>query len=1079
MRYLTAVLCAWLLASCGGGGGGGATGGSPAPVAQCAPFSDSFGIAVSCAEMNALAGASLPFLEGSGGDGAGDGGADGGAGDGAPIANTDLKFTDINGKTVTTKTDANGYYRISLRGLKAPLVATVLRNNKPWKSMLVADIVRAPANRKFYTINLTGLTDYVVSEVAKKEGLSSPDAITPQAVASQKAQIPTIITAINNTLSAQLAAVGLNASSFNPLNTPFQAVLTDNYDKLLESVAVVRDPTSGSTVVTPAYSVGGNISGLGNATGLTLINGTATLPISASSSTFVFTTKLAQNANYNVTVGTQPSGLTCAVNNGSGTMGTATVNNVAVVCSAITYTLGGSVTGLGSATGLQLANGVQVLTIAPNQTVFAFTNGVAQGTNYAVAVQTQPPGLTCSVSGGSGTMGNAPITNAQVNCSVNSYALGGSINGLSANGLVLASGGQTLTVAANATTFAFPTPVASGSTYAVTVQTQPTNMTCNVSNGTGTVTSSAVTSVAVSCTINKFSLGGGVTGLSTSGLVLASNGQTLSVASGSTSFVFPAPIASGTSYNVSVQTQPANMTCSVSGGSGTIVSNPVSNVGVNCSVNSYTLGGTISGLGANNVVLASNGQTAVGVASASGSNFVFATPIASGTNYNVSVQTQPAGQNCTVSSGAGVMTSAPVTSVLVSCTNIQYTVTATVTGVTGTGMVLTNGTQNISAVANVVNNINFGPYLSGAAYNITVQTQPVGQICTVSNGVGIISSVSLNNVSVSCSSAGPTVSTLAGTGSLGFVNGIGTGASFKNPTGVTVDSNGNVFVADTDNNSVRKITPSGVVSTFAGTGSPGFVNGIGTGASFKLGYPSGVAVDSIGNVFVADSVNFVIRKITPAGVVSTFAGTGSPGFVNGTGTGASFNLPSGVAVDSSGNVFVADTWNYAIRKITPAGVVSTFAGTGSPGFVNGTGTGASFGSPESVAVDSLGNVYVGDILNYAIRKITPAGVVSTFAGNGLVGFVNGTGTGASFNLGLGVAVDISGNVFVADSGNNTIRKITPAGVVSTFAGNGLSGFVNGTGTGANFRLPIGVTVDSSGNVFVADQSNNAIRKITP
>ncbi len=198
--------------------------------------------------MNALAGASLPYIDsGAGsGDGVGDGGADGSAGDGAPIANTTLTFTDVNNRVVTTTTDANGYYRISLRGLKAPLVASVMRNGKPWKSMLVEDIVRAPANRKFYTINLTGLTDVVASKISNAEGLSNIDALTSRGVSNQKAQVPVIISAINSSIASQIAAVGLNPNGFNPLTTPYQAVLTDSTDKLLESLVFLRDVSIGA-----------------------------------------------------------------------------------------------------------------------------------------------------------------------------------------------------------------------------------------------------------------------------------------------------------------------------------------------------------------------------------------------------------------------------------------------------------------------------------------------------------------------------------------------------------------------------------------------------------------------------------------------------------------------------------------------------------------------------------------------------------------------------------------------------------------------------------------------------------------
>ena len=215
----------------------------------------------------------------------------------------------------------------------------------------------------------------------------------------------------------------------------------------------------------------------------------------------------------------------------------------------------------------------------------------------------------------------------------------------------------------------------------------------------------------------------------------------------------------------------------------------------------------------------------------------------------------------------------------------------------------------------------------------------------------------------------------------------------------------------------------------------------------------------------------------PTGLVSTFAGTGRPGEANGADT-ATFNLPLGVAVDGAGNVYVADYSNNLIRKISPAGVASTLAGTGATGADNGAGSIATFNLPEGVAVDAAGNVYVADTYNHLIRKITPDGTVSILAGNGTAGSSNGTGTGASFNSPFGVAVDASGDVYVADSGNNLIRKITPGGAVSVFAGNGVKGAKNANGSAASFNTPSGVAVDKAGNVYVADENNNLIRKIT-
>ena len=318
------------------------------------------------------------------------------------------------------------------------------------------------------------------------------------------------------------------------------------------------------------------------------------------------------------------------------------------------------------------------------------------------------------------------------------------------------------------------------------------------------------------------------------------------------------------------------------------------------------------------------------------------------------------------------------------------------------------------------------------------------------------------------------VSTLAGSGVLGNTNGTGTASSFNFPMGVTVDAAGNIYVADSENNLIRKITPTGIVSTLAGSGLSGKTNGTGIAASFYQ--PTSVAVDAAGNVYVADSENNLIRKITPVGIVSTLAGSGTAGSINGTGTAASFNFPQGVAVDATGNVYVAESGgNSLIRKITPAGIVSTLAG-GGYGNANGTGTAASFGGPSGVAVDVAGNVYVADQGNNLIRKISSAGVVSTLAGNGVQNKINGTGTAASFNFPYSVAVDAAGNVYVADQGNNLIRKISSVGVVSTLAGNS-AGVTNGTGIVASFYTPYGVAVDVTGNVYVADSGNNLIRKI--
>ena len=328
------------------------------------------------------------------------------------------------------------------------------------------------------------------------------------------------------------------------------------------------------------------------------------------------------------------------------------------------------------------------------------------------------------------------------------------------------------------------------------------------------------------------------------------------------------------------------------------------------------------------------------------------------------------------------------------------------------------------------------------------------------------------------------VSTLAGSGATGsgnggFADGQGEEARFNRPEGITVDNAGNVYVAEFAGHRIRKVTPGGMVSTLAGDGTAGFANGQGTAAQFYC--PQGVTVDNSGYLYVGDAHNHLIRKITPNGTVSTLAGSGhigtgvgNGGYVDGAGTIAEFNTPYGIAVDSSGNVYVADVVNRKIRMINKAGYVTTLGDGYTPPIPFNT---------RDVAIDRAGNIYVAD--TYRILKITPGRDVAIFAGNGTNGYANGPGTEAKFDVIQGVAVDKFGNVYVADMKNCRIRKITPDGVVSTLAGSGLTGiapyggFADGESDVALFNGPWGVAVDNKGNVYVADTYNHCIRKIEP
>jgi hypothetical protein len=315
-------------------------------------------------------------------------------------------------------------------------------------------------------------------------------------------------------------------------------------------------------------------------------------------------------------------------------------------------------------------------------------------------------------------------------------------------------------------------------------------------------------------------------------------------------------------------------------------------------------------------------------------------------------------------------------------------------------------------------------------------------------------------------------------GEIGSANGLGTAASFYGPFGIVTDAAGNIYVGETFNHDIRKITPAGLVTTFAGSLTAGSADGIGTAASFSdFG---GMAIDATGNIYVADSFNNLIRKITPAAVVSTIAGSGAVGAANGPAASASFNDPVSLAVDATGNVFVADLTNNVIRKITPGGMVSTFAGTGTRGYNNGAGANATFTSPEFLAADNAGNVYVSDFS--IVRKITPDGVVSTLAGRSTpeIGppgtIIDGKGTAASFAGTHAISVDAAGNIYVGDV--NAIRKITPDGVATTLAGGGPGFTTDGIGNQASFGMLRGLTVNPAGNlIYLADFRSSLIRKV--
>ncbi len=476
----------------------------------------------------------------------------------------------------------------------------------------------------------------------------------------------------------------------------------------------------------------------------------------------------------------------------------------------------------------------------------------------------------------------------------------------------------------------------------------------------------------------------------------------------------------------------------------------------------------------------------------------FVTGITVGTTTITATQAAVLGVNA-LATQSYLLTVAATAPTITSPTSASVTTTTATLG----GNVTATGGASLTTIGVVVSitATNSNPRISGAGVtNVTASGTPASGVFTV-NATGLTAGTAYSYAAYATNSAGTTytsagtftttalttpaltfanplgaVTTIAGTGSAGAVNAIGTAASYNNPNAVAVDSLGNIYVADVSNNLIRKIV-GGVTTTLAGSGTAGSQNGTGTAASFYR--PYGIALDSAGNVYVADSVNNLIRKISPAGLVSTLAGSGNAGAADGTGAAASFNFPTGVAVDVAGNVYVGDQLNHKIRKITAAGVVTTLAGSGMAGATDATGASASFNTPGGLAVDSAGTVYVADQLNNKVRKVTAAGVVTTLAGSGSRGAVNATGAAASFWLPAALAVDSSGTVYVADQFNQKIRSISAAGVVTTLAGTGTAGAADAaTGASATFNNPGGIALDGIGNLIIGDLDNHNIRKVT-
>ena len=339
---------------------------------------------------------------------------------------------------------------------------------------------------------------------------------------------------------------------------------------------------------------------------------------------------------------------------------------------------------------------------------------------------------------------------------------------------------------------------------------------------------------------------------------------------------------------------------------------------------------------------------------------------------------------------------------------------------------------------------------------------------------------------ISTQSMAQIITTIAGTGlsSNSGNGGPATEASFGIPAGIVIDHNGNLYITDEVYNCVRKINASGIIYNFAGNGGIVYSGDGGPATAASIAYPGAIAIDDLGNIYVGDGNNYV-RKIDISGIISTVAGSGLPRGYSGDGgpaTLAKLYGPAGLAVDQSGSLYIIDVGNSVIRKVQ-SGVITTFAGTGVPGYSGdgGPASSAQLRTPQSLAVDCIGNVYIGDSLSF-IRKVDTNGIITTIAGIGPFGFSGdgGPATAAEFYTIDGLATDCKGDIFLSDGGNNRVRVIEENGIVTSYAGNGIQGF-SGDGGPANLaelNIPGGLAVDSVGTIYIADGFNSRIRKVT-
>lgn len=808
------------------------------------------------------------------------------------------------------------------------------------------------------------------------------------------------------------------------------------------------------TTDTPAatFTVGGTIAGL-SGTGLVLRdNGGDDLVIPAGATSFTFTTPVATGSAYAVTVLTQPSSPTqaCTVTGGTGTVGASNVTTVAITCVFDAFTVGGTITGL-TGTGLVLQNNAgDDLTVPAGATTFTFSTAVPSGAPYAVTVLTQPtsPSQLCTVEAGAGTVTAAGITDVAITCVPATFTVGGTITGLTGTGLVLQdNAGDNLTVPANATTFTFAKPVASGGAFAVTVLTQPSTppQTCVVSGGTGTIGASAVASVVINCTADKFTVGGQITGLR--GPVVLHNGSENQTVTADGMFAFPTPLMTGSMYAVTVATQPSapSQTCVVANGTGTVANANITNVTITCATNSFHVKAVVTGLAGSGLILRNNAENTLVTAPGT---VTFPAAVLSGGSYVVTVAGQPTvpSQTCTVGANATGVVAASDVSVAVTCVTKTFNVRVTVSGLMGTGLILHSGADSVPVIASSTFNMPT-KVASGATYQVTVAQQPTTptQTCIVTPSAP--ATVGAGDVSVAVSCAATTFQVR------GMIMGL-TG------TGLVLQNNGG------DNITISSGAPSFMF--------PGRVASGGTYNVTVLTQPTGpvqicTPSANMGPVTTGDITTVTINCTTPLYTVSAqVVGLMGTGLVLQNNSGDNLTITGNMTAPFATQLSTNQTFNISVLTqptgpaqtcvVTPAmgtvtANVTVLVDCAGPHTIGGTvtglvGTGLILQNnlADNLAVPALSTMFTfatplanGD--NYAVTvSASPANQVCSVTAN-----ASGTVAGANIS---NVAVDCSICGVVPEGSAATIT--CPAGqVISSFD---FVSYGTATGTCGNFVL---------------------------